>query len=265
MTSFLCLTVIEAVERERLCKRADLLGAGGQDGGILGRARDAVKDGGNAFHFRPSHAPLGADSTAYPDAIKAAGLVVGDLNRVYTDASLFQCIGKSLSAKSAPTQINNKQMGICSAAENPKAAALQTLAECAGVVHRSLHRCPEGGCCRIEKRVRHSRHRLQMERGDQAGMYAVVQLLCILTLTENKAAARTADGFCGRGAEEVRIRDRAGNDTSSDQAGLMGHIYHEIGSDSFGRPADTLKVNQPRIGAASRNDKLGVQLLGHTL
>ena len=64
MTSFLCLTVIEAVKRECLCKRADLLGAGGQDGGILWSARDAVKDGGNAFHFRPSHAPLSADARA---------------------------------------------------------------------------------------------------------------------------------------------------------------------------------------------------------
>ena len=76
------------------------------------------------------------------------------------------------------------------------------------------------------------------------------------SLRQNHAAARAAQGLVGRGGDDMRVRQRAGEQLRRHQAGEMRHIDHEIRADLVRDFADAGKVDEARIGRPAGDDQL---------
>lgn len=77
------------------------------------------------------------------------------------------------------------------------------------------------------------------------------------TLTEeDHGATRTTEGLVGCGGDNIGVLEGRGDDASSDQAGNMGHIDHEVGTDRVGNLPHSLVVDQTAVGRGTGHKDL---------
>ena len=89
-----------------------------------------------------------------------------------------------------------------------------------------------------------------------AGEDGLIDGLGVFLAAEDQAAARSAQGFVGRGGHHIGIGNRIGMQPRCDQPGDVGHIHEMISPHLFGDRADALEIDDPRIGARPRKDHL---------
>ncbi|MNO97992.1 hypothetical protein D3C76_897220 [compost metagenome] len=89
-----------------------------------------------------------------------------------------------------------------------------------------------------------------------------VQLLLDLFVlaSEDQAAARAAQGLVGGGGDHVGERNRVRVHASGNQAGNVGHVDEQVGTDLVGDFAEAWEVQHLRVGREAGNDHLRLVL-----
>ena len=92
--------------------------------------------------------------------------------------------------------------------------------------------------------------------------HAAVYLLFQLVLAEYDSAAGAAEGLVCSAGNDVRIRHGTGVNAGGDKTAYMGHIDHEVRPDLIGYLTHLLEVDEARVRARARNDKLRLAFAG---
>ena len=80
----------------------------------------------------------------------------------------------------------------------------------------------------------------------------------IFIVSQNHAAAGTAQSLVRRCCYHIGIFQRIRMDAAGNQTGKMRHIHHQISSDFIGNFPKTLKINPPRISRPARDNQFGL-------
>jgi hypothetical protein len=67
------------------------------------------------------------------------------------------------------------------------------------------------------------------------------------------------------GGDDVGVRHRVGVEACGDEAGEVGHVHHQVGTDEVGDPAELGKVELAGVGGPAGHDELGLVLQGQGL
>src|SRR5690606_15915531 len=84
-------------------------------------------------------------------------------------------------------------------------------------------------------------------------------------LGQDQATARAAQGFVGGGGDHVGERYRVRVHAGGNQAGDVGHVDEQVGTDLVGDGAEAREVENLRIGAETGNDHFRLVLDGQAL
>ena len=88
-----------------------------------------------------------------------------------------------------------------------------------------------------------------------AGEHRRVELLAQLLDRKDEAAAGTAECLVRRRGDDVRVRNRRGVQTRSDQTGEVRHVDHQIGADFVGDAPELGEVELTRVGRPAGEDQ----------
>ena len=77
----------------------------------------------------------------------------------------------------------------------------------------------------------------------------------IFVIGQDNAAPRTAQRFMGGGGDHMSMRHRVWVMPGANQAGIVGHIDHQISTNFVGDGAKRGEINFARIGGCPGNDK----------
>jgi hypothetical protein len=69
----------------------------------------------------------------------------------------------------------------------------------------------------------------------------------------------------GGGCHHVGKGHGVGVDAAGDQAGVVGHVHHEIGADGLGDLGKALEVDAQAVGRGAGDDELGLVLMSQAL
>ena len=106
----------------------------------------------------------------------------------------------------------------------------------------------------------HVHQRSTLDAGENRG----IDLLFMLRLHQNNAAARTTQTLVGGGGHHISMWHRIRINTARDQPGVVRHIDHEISTDILGYFREALKINFERISRCTGQNQLWFGLMRQT-
>mmetsp|Transcript_96733 Transcript_96733/g.269173 ORF Transcript_96733/g.269173 Transcript_96733/m.269173 type:complete len:376 (-) Transcript_96733:96-1223(-) len=84
----------------------------------------------------------------------------------------------------------------------------------------------------------------------------------VFLVRQDDAAARATQALVRGGRDDVGVGQGIRVDARGDQAGIVGHVHHEVGADFLGDLAKALEVDAQRVGRGAGDDQLGLLLAG---
>ena len=153
-------------------------------------------------------------------------------------------------------------MVVGAAGDQGGAAAHQPLGERLGVVGHPLCVGLEGGLAGLGEGDRLGGHYVR-QRPAEHHRAALVDGVGVFGGGQHQAAARAAQRLVGGGGDDVGMRHRilvAGEHLAGDQAGEVGHVDHQGGTDLVGDLAHGGEVDPPRIRGITRDQDERLEL-----
>ena len=102
------------------------------------------------------------------------------------------------------------------------------------------------------------------EHGEVDGSFEIVESLfsglginLSHTLSEeDHGTSGSAEGFVGRGCDDIGVFERRGDDASGDQTGDVSHIHHKVCTDQISDLSHAAVVDQAAVGRGTSNEHL---------
>ena len=209
-----------------------------------------------------AHAARGDRGRADADAAGHHRLLRVERNRVlvHRDVNLVEVGLDGFSGEILRAEVDEQEMRVGAAGDEPHAGALQFLAHRASVdqdlllvrFERRLERFAEGdglGGDRVHERA-----------ALDAGEDALIERLRVLGFREDQTAARAAQRLVRRRRDVVGERHRRGMQSRRDEAGDVRHVDHEERADLLGDLGERRVIHRARIGARTGDQEFRLVL-----
>ena len=153
-------------------------------------------------------------------------------------------------------------MRVGAARDEREAVLHHDLAESAGIVHHVLDVDLVVGAQRLAECHGLCGDDVHQRPALDAGEDCRVDLLGdLLVVGQDHAAARAAERLVRRRRDDVGMRERARNETGSDEAGEVRHVDEEVRADFIGDGAERREIDLARIGRAAGDDEARLVLV----
>ncbi|MNV18417.1 hypothetical protein D3C71_1092400 [compost metagenome] len=185
-------------------------------------------------------------------------------NRVFVagDADVAQHSLGILASDALRSQVDQHHVGLGASGDQAQPSLLQCLAHCRGIGQHLLLVDLELGFERFLERHRLAGDRVHQRAALRTGEDGRVDRLLVLLFHQDHAAARAPQAFVRGGGHEVGVRHGVRVNAARDEAGVVGHVDHEVGAHLFRDLGKALEVDAKRIGRRAGDDQLRPLCMG---